>query len=358
MLGENLISEWLNNTLKNIKPKEKEYTIYIKSNFEKIKSLFKNSNTIVVNCKSGWTAIHTDNIQVIREASTTFNQTKIKNSTTINITSKFIVDQKEYLDTMSTELKKKFIKCDSGANYSNFTFIGVNTEWEPEAKLKALNDFTIINITKLKLQKYKEADFKAGSKKITINEKDKQNQENQEIKKNQEKQGSNVQQPQQSIINQENSNISSLTEKELDDLILSQSPAVQQQEQMIIKLAQQQKTQNLNKKNTNQQNQQQVETSESPKKDEETKDTTIVDKINTPPPNDKDEFSFSPGSQFDVSISTQEAKIMLNTDFIFDNTSPLPDKILQSISPHPAEFNSTKIMENPNLTTNKKNTEQ
>ncbi|KAM9960923.1 hypothetical protein ACTFIW_010083 [Dictyostelium discoideum] len=355
MSESNLISDWLNTTLKNIKPKEKDFTIYIKSNFEKIKSLYKSSSTVVVSCKSGWTAVHTDNIQVLRDASNSFKQTKIKNSTIISITSKFPVDHKEYLTTMSSDLKNKFIKCDPGNNHSTFTFIGVNTEWEPEPTIKALNDFTVINITKWKILKYKES----GAK-----EENKTNQ--QTTKPKQSTQPTQPSQPSQSTqqtpktLSTEN-NINNLNEQELAELIFNNTQEAEQ-EKGITKEIQLQKIQSQNKQNPIQplqditqqtikcqgllqsvDNKPIILSQESNKKEDNQEPNTNNNKALTPPPKDKDEPSFNLSSQFDVSISTQEINNMLNTDFIFDNSSPIPDKLLEPITPEPIVFSIREL---------------
>ncbi|EAL60399.1 hypothetical protein DDB_G0294170 [Dictyostelium discoideum AX4] len=57
----------------------------------------------------------------------------------------------------------------------------------------------------------------------------------------------------------------------------------------------------------------------------------------TSPPKDKDEPSLNLSSQFEVSIS------MLNTDFIFDDSSPIPNKLLELISPEPIVFSIREL---------------
>ncbi|EAL60395.1 hypothetical protein DDB_G0294178 [Dictyostelium discoideum AX4] len=209
---------------------------------------------------------------------------------------------------MSTELKNKFIKCEPGINHSTFTFIGVNTEWEPESKIKALNDFTVINITKWKILKYKESMAK-------------------EEKTNEKQTSQSTQQTHQTQPNQHTeqvqiiqNNIKNLTEQELAELIFN-NPQEAEQEKEIIKEFQQQKIQNQNKQETN------------------NSDNTSF----TSPPKDKDEPSLNLSSQFEVSISTQEINTMLNTDFIFDDSSPIPNKLLELISPEPIVFSIREL---------------
>ncbi|KAM9980209.1 hypothetical protein ACTFIZ_006456 [Dictyostelium cf. discoideum] len=387
MSEHNLISDWLNNTLSKIRPMDKRFTIYIKEDYKVISKTYKTSETIVVNCKSGWTAIHTDNIKVIKDVSDSFGLTKIKNSTIIGITSKFEVNKKEYLATMPSELKEKLIKCETKDNQATFTFIECDSEWEPESKIKSLNDFKVVNITKLNYRKYKESIHKTeqntggSNKKGEKSKSNKQPKQSQQITKTpivpqaaQPKDTNNIislsEQELDNLILDSNKDsqvpqhaittniISLLTEQDLDNLILDQNSEIQaqtqKQEQNIMQVIQTQKIQNQKKQIKKQQ--QNIQEN----KQNQTQDSTLIEKDETKnvdkrttnndkdssissPPKDIDEFSFSPNSQMDVSINTVDVKKMLNTEFIFEDSSPLPDKLLDPISPQPVIFNIREL---------------